>query len=173
MQTLSMQQIRTEAEEQHYREFQRLALDRARCGETEALAGMLRQGLPLNLCDHHGNSLLLLACYRGRIETARMLLKSGADVDLRNSRGQTPLGGVAFKGHLKIAELLLWHGADIHADNGGGMTSVMFASVFGRSSMVSLLEQHGAALIPIHSLSIQTRLLLFLAPLIRLFVPRT
>ncbi len=168
-----MQQIRTEAEEQHYREFQRLALDRARCGETEALAGMLRQGLPLNLCDHHGNSLLLLACYRGRIETARMLLKSGADVDLRNGRGQTPLGGVAFKGHLKIAELLLWHGADIHADNGGGMTSVMFASVFGRSSMVSLLEQHGAALIPIHSLSIQTRLLLFLAPLIRLFVPRT
>ena len=161
--------VTTESEEQRYREFQRLALDRARRGETDALAGMLRQGLPVNLCDQRANSLLLLACYHGQLETARMLLKAGAEVDLRNNRGQTPLGGVAYKGHLKIAELLLWHGADIHADNGGGMTPVMFASVFSRSAMVSLLEQHGAALIQIHPLSLQVRLLLFLAPLIRRF----
>jgi len=165
--------IAAESEEQRYREFQRLAFDRARYGETDALAGMLRQGLPVNLCDSRGNSLLLLSCYHGHLETARMLLKAGAEVDLRNNRGQTSLGGVAFKGYLKIAELLLWHGADIHADNGGGMTPVMLASVFGRTAMVSFLEQHGAALIRIHPLSRQAHLLILLAPLIRLFVPRS
>lgn len=154
-------------EEARYRDFQLLAFNRARCGETDALGGMLRQGLPVNLRDRRGNSLLLLASYHGHLETARMLLKAGADVDLRNAKGQTPLGGVAFKGHLKLAELLLWHGADIHADNGGGLTPVMFASMFGPTEMVALLERHGAALIAIHRLTCQARLLLFLAPLIR------
>ena len=100
-----------------------------------------------------------------------MLLKAGAEVDRRNAKGQTPLGGVAFKGYRKIAELLLWHGADIHADNGGGITPIMFASMFGRADTVSLLEQHGAALITIHPLTRQARLLMFLAPLIRRLVP--
>ncbi len=154
-----------------YLEFQRLAFHRARRGETNALAGMLRQGLPVNLRDRRGNTLLMISCYRGHLETARMLLKAGAEVDLRNHGGQTPLGGAAFKGHLKIVELLLWHGADIHADNGGGMTPVMFASAFGRADTVALLEQHGAALIRIHELTFRSRVLMFLAPLIRRFVP--
>lgn len=153
-----------------YLEFQRLAFHRARRGETNALAGMLGQGLPVNLRDRRGNSLLMVSCYRGHLETARMLLKAGAGVDLPNHAGQTPLGGAAFKGHLEIVELLLRQGADIHADNGGGITPVMFASAFGRSSTVALLEQHGAALIEVHPLTLRSRLLLFLAPLIRRFV---
>lgn len=166
-----MQHVITDPEEQaRYREFQQLAFERARLGETDALAGMLRQGLPVNLCDPRGNSLLLLASYHGHLETARMLLKAGADVDRRNDNGQTPLGGVAFKGYLKLAELLLWHGSDIHADNGGGLTPIMFASIFGRTAMVALLKQHGAALIAIHPLTYQARLLMFFAPLLRLFV---
>lgn len=164
------QSITDPQEKERYRAFQLLALDRARRGETDDLAGMLRQGLPVNLRDRRGNSLLLLACYHGHLETARMLLKAGAEVDLRNAKGQTPLGGVAFKGHLKIVELLLWHGADIHADNGGGMTPIMFASAFGRTATVALLEQHGAALIRIHELTFRSRVLMFLAPLIRRFV---
>ncbi len=168
-----MKSVAAGSEENRYREFQKLAFAHARCGETNALAGMIRQGIPLNLCDPRGNSLLLLACYHGHLETARMLLKAGAEVDLRNSKGQTALGGVAFKGHLKLAELLLWHGADIHADNGGGITPIMFASMFGRVAMVSLLEQHGAALIKIHPLTRRARLLILLAPLIRPFIPKS
>lgn len=166
-----MKQIIADPEEQaRCREFQLLAFERARRGETHALAGMIRQGLPVNLCDRRGNSLLLLASYHGHLETARMLLKTGADADLRNARGQTPLGGVAFKGHLQLAELLLWHGADIHADNGGGITPIMFASMFGRTEMVALLERHGAALITVHPLSYRARILIFLAPLIRFLI---
>jgi hypothetical protein len=156
-----------------YREFQHLSVERALRGETDALADMMRQGLPVNLRDRRGNSLLLLSSYHGHLETAPMLFKSGADVDLRNAKGQTPLVGVAFNGHLKLVELLLWHGADIHSDNGGGITPIMFASMFGRLEMVALLERHGAALIKIHPLTYQARVLIFLAPLVRLFLPKS
>lgn len=127
-------------------EFQALAMDFARRGETESLAAMLRHGLPVNLVDATGNTLLMLASYNGNLETARMLLEHGADVDRRNDRGQTPLGGVAFKGYLEIAALLLEHGANVEADTGGGVTSPMFAAMFGRLNVATHLQAHRASL---------------------------
>ena len=88
-----MQSAISEVEESRYLDLQRLALDFARAGETESLAPMLRHGLPVNLCDTKGNSLLMLACYNGNRDTARMLLEVGARVDGRNDRGQAIDGG--------------------------------------------------------------------------------
>ena len=133
-------------EEARYAELQQTALDFARTGETEPLSEMLRHGLPVNLADAKGNSLLMLACYHGHADTARMLLARGADADRRNDRGQTPLGGVAFKGCEEIVALLLGHGADIDADNGNGMTPLMFAAMFGRTRVVEQLQAHGASM---------------------------
>src|ERR1700761_3672916 len=93
-----MNTVTTESEERRYVELQLMALDYARHGETEPLAAMVEHGLPANLADLKGQSLLMLASYHGHLETARMLLAQGAQVDLRNNRGQTPLGGAAFKG---------------------------------------------------------------------------
>ena len=96
-----MQTITTTADDQRYAELQQRALDHARHGETEPLAAMLLHGLPVNLADAKGQSLLMLASYHGNVETTRMLLEQGADADRRNDRGQTPLGGAAFKGDRK------------------------------------------------------------------------
>jgi len=141
-----MQTIVTEAEEKRYAELQRMALDFARNGETESLVEMIHHGLPVNLSDQKGNSLLMLASYHGNLETTRALLLARADSNRRNDRGQTPLGGAAFKGYGEIVTLLLEHNADIDADNGGGMTPLMFAAMFGRTKVVELLEQQGASL---------------------------
>jgi ankyrin repeat protein len=141
-----MQTAITQAGENRYAELQQTALDFARRGETNSLAQMLRHGLPVNLADAKGNSLLMLASYNGNLETTRMLLEKGADVDYRNDRSQTPLGGVAFKGYEEIVTLLLSHGANIDADNGGGMTPLMFAAMFGRTKVVEQLKTHGASL---------------------------
>jgi ankyrin repeat protein len=134
----------TEAEERRYAELQTQALDLARAGETTLLESMVRAGLPVNLEDHKGDTLLMLACYHDQLETARMLLAHGAGVDRRNQRGQTPLGGVAFKGYAEIARLLLEHGAAVDADNGNGMTPLMFAGMFGRTEVAEVLRQAGA-----------------------------
>lgn len=131
-------------EERRYAELQNLALDYARSGETELLRPMLQAGLPVNLTDHKGNTLLMLAAYNGNLETARLLAESGADVDRRNDRNQTPLGGVAFKGYTEIARLLVAHGADLNADNGAGMTPLLFARMFGRVETAEYLNSLGA-----------------------------
>ena len=141
-----MPAIVSASEEQRYAELQLIALDHARCGETEPLVAMVKAGLPVNLADAKGNSLLMLATYHGHAETALMLLGHGADVDRRNDRGQTPLGGAAFKGERDIVALLLAYRADIDADNGGGMTAIMYAAMFGRTEVVKQLQAHGASL---------------------------
>jgi len=141
-----MQIHTTEAEEKRYAELQLMALDFARHGDAEQLAAMLDHGLPVNLADHKGQTLLMLASYHGHTNATRLLLERGAEVDRRNMRGQTPLGGAAFKGHEQVVALLLQYGADIHADNGAGMTPVMFAAIFGRTNVVEQLTAHGASL---------------------------
>lgn len=138
------QPVLTEAEEARYAELQHQALDFARHGETELLRQMVVAGLPVNLSDHKGQTLLMLASYNGNAETTRMLLEQGAEPDRRNDRGQTPLGGVAFKGNADIAKILVEHGADIHADNGAGMTPLSFAVLFGRQEVAGYLKSCGA-----------------------------
>ena len=158
-----METLTTEAEERRYAELQLLALDYARTGETEFLARMLRHGLPVNLGDAQGNSLLMLACYHQNLATARMLLASGAEVDRPNQRSQTPLGGAAFKGYEDIVALLLTHGAAIDADNGNGMTPLMFAAMFGRLRVVEQLQTHGASLKRRNRLGISANFMIRLA----------
>lgn len=124
--------------------FARKVFQFARSGEAEQLASLLSQGMPPNLRNERGDSLLMLACYHGHCDAARALLESGADAELENDAGQTPLAGAAFKGDLAIARLLLDHGAQV--DNGGPRekTPLMLAAMFNRVEMARLLLAHGA-----------------------------
>jgi len=135
----------TEVEQRRYAELQQMALDAARQGDTEMLRPMLEAGMPVELKDRKGNTLLMLAAYHGNAQTVELLLEKGAEPDARNDRDQTPLAGVAFKGHLDVARILLAAGADPLADQGGGKTPVMFAAMFGHPEMVALLETAASA----------------------------
>ena len=131
----------TEQELKRYEELQVFALDFARTGKTEDLKAMLQAGMPVNLCDHKGNSLIMLASYNGNLETTSMLLDFGAEVDKKNDRGQTPLAGVCFKGYFDIAKILVEAGANIHENNGLGTTPLMFATIFGNTQIVEYLNK--------------------------------
>lgn len=89
----------SQEELKRYEELQILALDFARVGKTQDLKAMLEAGMSVNLTDHKGNTLLMLASYNGNFETTKMLLGYKAEVDKKNDRGQTPLAGVCFKGY--------------------------------------------------------------------------
>ncbi|RYD22880.1 MAG: ankyrin repeat domain-containing protein [Verrucomicrobiaceae bacterium] len=130
----------TPAEEARYAQLQRMALDAARTGDVELLVPMLDAGMPVNLADEKGNSLLMLASYHGHYDLTQELLERGAEPDQRNARNQTPLAGVAFKGGLAIAKLLVKHGADPNADQGGGRYPVQFAAMFGNPDIVTFLN---------------------------------
>ncbi|MDR1460623.1 MAG: ankyrin repeat domain-containing protein [Campylobacteraceae bacterium] len=130
------------ADIKRYEELLCIAVDFARYGQTIELESMLKAKLPINLKDHKGNTLLMLAAYNGNTDIVKMLISMGADVNLKNDRGQTPLAGVCFKGYLDIVKLLIENGANIDEDNGFGMRAVMFASMFGNYDIVKYLSSH-------------------------------
>ncbi|MBP7769684.1 MAG: ankyrin repeat domain-containing protein [Aliarcobacter sp.] len=134
-----------EEEQKRYEELQVFALDFARTGKTEDLKAMLQAGMPVNLCDHKGNTLIMLASYNGNLETTSMLVDFGADVDKKNDKGQTPLAGVCFKGYLEIVKILVKNGANIYENNGMGTTPIMFASMFGNTEIVKYLSEQNSS----------------------------
>jgi ankyrin repeat protein len=115
-----------------------------RAGYANELASLLNQGLPPNLRNEKGDSLLMLACYHGHADVAELLLLHGSDPELANDRGQTPLAGAAFKGDAKIVYLLLEKGANVNASGSDGRTALMVAAMFNRIEIVDLLLVHGA-----------------------------
>ena len=140
------QPVQTSPQEEHrYAELQLMALDYARTGDTPALDAMLAAGLPANLCDEKGNTLLMLAAYHGNAETVRTLLARGADPERLNARGQTPLAGVAFKGDEDVARVLLDGGAGAATPCEGGQTPIQFAAMFGNEGVYKLLASRGGA----------------------------
>ena len=146
----------TEQELKRYEELQVFALDFARTGKTEDLKAMLQAGMPVNLSDHKGNSLIMLASYNGNFETTVMLVDFGAEVDKKNDRGQTPLAGVCFKGYIEIVKVLVKAGANIYENNGMGTTPIMFASMFGNYEIVKYLSQQNKT----HNMKVKIYLLI-------------
>jgi ankyrin repeat protein len=116
----------------------------ARLGDAEILGPLLAQGVPANLCNHKGDSLLMLASYHGHFNAAKLLLEHGADPEMRNDMGQTPLAGAAYKGDLGMVQLLLDHGADVEGTAPDGKTALMLAAMFNRVEVVDLLLARGA-----------------------------
>ncbi|WP_435820045.1 hypothetical protein [Micromonospora purpureochromogenes] len=53
--------------------------DLARAGETEELSGHVEAGLPVNMTNDRGDTLLVLAAYHAHPATVAALLARGAD----------------------------------------------------------------------------------------------
>ena len=77
--------------------FAEQVFESARTGDAQRLADLLGRGLPANIRNHNGDSLLMLTSYHGHLDASRVLLENGGDPQLRNDKGQSPLAGAAFK----------------------------------------------------------------------------
>ncbi|MEV7233014.1 ankyrin repeat domain-containing protein [Streptomyces sp. NPDC051020] len=109
--------------------------DLARRGETETLAAYVDAGVPANLTNDRGDSLLMLAAYHGHAPAVAALVSRGADPDRANDRGQTPLAGAVFKGEAAVIEALLAAGADPDA---GTPSATDVARMFGKADLLGL-----------------------------------
>lgn len=111
--------------------------DMARAGDTASLAAYVDAGVPANLTNDAGDTLLMLAAYHGHADAVRALVARGADVDRCNDRGQSPIAGAVFKGEDDVVDALAEAGADPRA---GHPTAVDTATMFGREDLHAVLE---------------------------------
>ncbi|MEV6006495.1 ankyrin repeat domain-containing protein [Streptomyces sp. NPDC051976] len=109
--------------------------DLARQGDTAKLAAYVDAGVPANLTNDRGDTLLMLAAYHGHGETVRALLQRGAEPDRANDKGQTPLAGAVFKGAREVIDALVDGGAD---PNAGVPSAVDTARMFGKDELLKL-----------------------------------
>ena len=105
-----------------------------RTGELGLLQPLLDQGMPANLRNESGDTLLMLAAYHGHPATVRVLIDRGADPGRPNDRGQTPLAGAVFKKEPEVVRALLDAGADPAA---GTPSAVEAARMFGHADFLA------------------------------------
>ncbi|KFA66918.1 hypothetical protein S40285_02316 [Stachybotrys chlorohalonatus IBT 40285] len=91
----------------------------ARKGDFAILEHALQAGLPTNMTNEKGDTLLMLAAYHGHAELVKLLLQNGADPNRVNDRQQSPLAGAVFK--KEDAVILLDGGADPYQGNPSAM----------------------------------------------------
>jgi ankyrin repeat protein len=129
----------SEAPDPEVVEFATKIFDLARQGGTEALVAYVDAGVPANLTNDRGDSLVMLAAYHGHAGAVRALLVRGAEADRINDRGQTPLAGAVFKGEHEVIEVLLEAGADPAA---GTPSAVDTARMFDKAELLELFGAH-------------------------------
>jgi ankyrin repeat protein len=110
--------------------------DLARDGATAELADYVDAGLPVNLTNEKGDTLLILAAYHAHVETVGALLARGADHARTNDRGQTALAAATFRSSTEAVRALLAAGADPHH---GNPSAVETATFFDLPEMLALL----------------------------------
>ena len=109
--------------------------DLARDGATDELSAQVDAGLPANLTNDKGDTLLILAAYHHHPETVAALLDRGADPERVNDRGQSALAAAVFRQNADTVRILL----DAGADPGSAMATAEF---FKLGEMVELMGRH-------------------------------
>ncbi|CZT21905.1 related to ankyrin [Ramularia collo-cygni] len=112
----------------------------ARTGSTPELDAYTTAGIPLNLTNHAGDTLIMLAAYHGHASTCQMLVSKGVDVNVLNDRGQSPIAGAVFKGYDDVVKVLVDGGADLSV---GQPNAVEAAIMFKREECLRLFGVDG------------------------------
>ena len=99
--------------------------DFARQGKEAELTQYVKAGIPANLTNGKGDTLLMLAAYHGHAGTVRMLLENGADANVFNDRGQSPIAGAVFKAHDDVVKVLFEGVAGMKADIRAGQPNAV------------------------------------------------
>jgi ankyrin repeat protein len=118
--------------------FVQSAFDHVRSGDLPSLVEVLDAGVPVNLTNSAGDTLLILAAYHIHAEVVHALIERGADHGRVNDKGQTALAAAVFRQDADIVTALLDAGAD---PDHGPRSAVAIATFFGLPEMLALLQR--------------------------------
>eukprot|EP01090_Pellita_catalonica_P021236 TRINITY_DN7894_c0_g1_i1.p1 TRINITY_DN7894_c0_g1~~TRINITY_DN7894_c0_g1_i1.p1 ORF type:complete len:428 (-),score=65.38 TRINITY_DN7894_c0_g1_i1:275-1558(-) len=117
------------------------------CGSLQAVDLLLKNEADINAQSSTGNTALMLAIDRGKIEVAKLLVDRGANLEVRGQKGWTALHNAASggeKGYKEVAEMLLDAGALVDALSETMLTPLHEAAGKSLVEIVELLVSKGA-----------------------------
>jgi ankyrin repeat protein len=117
--------------------FLETVFDLAREGKTAEVKSLVEQGIPVDLTNSKGDTLLILAAYYKHEELVEALIALDADTSRVNDNGQTALVAGVFRNNVRIVTALLAAGADPAL---GAHPALAIAQQFGLSDMEALLS---------------------------------
>jgi len=95
----------------------------ARHNRVEDMEAVLDRGVPVNVRDQYGNTLLIVSCQNGHKRAAKMALRKGADINARNYKGNSALHFCHTYGYGDtLGQYLISKGADVSLPNNAGLT---------------------------------------------------
>lgn len=123
----------------------------ARIGDIDTLLSYLKQGTHVSSRDGKGNTPLIIASGRGRVDVIRILLEYGAQVDEATAFGlfesKSAIAWASSQGRVDAVSLLLQAGANPHFPSAKGVflgkTPMMWACSQGRTDVVRVLLAAG------------------------------
>jgi ankyrin repeat protein len=100
---------------------------------------MVDAGVPIDIRNGRGDTLLIVAAYQQRRETVDELLRRGADTSVVNGMGQTAIACAVFRNNADILRALLDAGADPRV---GSLAGLQIADQFALPRMREIIESH-------------------------------
>nr|WP_322623280.1 ankyrin repeat domain-containing protein [uncultured Flavobacterium sp.] len=97
----------------------------------------------VNAVDSNGNSMLILACYRGNTEVAKYIASKTSDINYKNKQG-TALMAAVMNGDAALVSYLLQKGAKPDIAEESGKTALIYAVSFGKTACAKALVSGGA-----------------------------
>ena len=115
--------------------------------DLEMTRVLLDRGADVNVKTELDMTALLLACFSGKAEIARLLIAYGADTRYKwGDLDETLLITTARRGHTSILDFLLEAGADVEERNNIGFTALLAACYGGHPAAIHFLLERGADL---------------------------
>ena len=111
--------------------------------DLKTMTALLDAGLPLDLPDPDGVTLLDMAVINGRTAIAELLISRGANVNAVSKHGMTPLlyaASIDF-GDSAMVDLLLKSGAKTKARSKEGLTALELARKYNQANLLKSLER--------------------------------
>ena len=96
----------------------------ARHNRVDKVEELLDKGVPVNVRDQFGNTILAVSCQNGHKRVAKAALRRGADINAQNYKGNTPLHFCFTYGYGDtLGQYMISKGADASMRNHAGVTS--------------------------------------------------
>jgi ankyrin repeat protein len=106
----------------------------------------LSQGLPVDVMDSNGNTMLMHAAKGGRVKVTKYLLDSGADPNIMTMSGATSLMLAVQGGHVSTVAALVKMHADPNLRGPGVPPTLTYGAAVGNAEIMQMLIQAGAQL---------------------------